>query len=97
MPRFNDEALALYNENKDLMEAVHWNAQVNYKYGEDNEHNKIIKMSKYATFNAQLTIPQLGWAKAYARRNNLAVPRIKPEVVSSTQLADSSTNSLSHF
>ena len=91
MPTFNNEASALYKENKDLMEAVHWSAQVNYKYGEDNEHNKIIKMSKYATFNAQLTIPQLGWAKAYARRNNLSVPR----VVSSTQSVDSSTNSLS--
>lgn len=89
MPRFNDEACALYKENEDLMKAVHWNAQVNYKYGEDNEHNKIVKMTKYATFNGQLTIAQLGWAKAYARRNNLTYN------ISSTQLADSSTNSLS--
>jgi hypothetical protein len=98
MPRFNDEGLALYKENEDLMDAVHWSAQVNHKWGaDDTEHNKILKMTKYATFNAQLSVAQLGWAKAYARRNNLVVPRIKPEVVSSTQSVVSSTNSLSDF
>ena len=83
MPTFNYEAYDLYKENAELMVAVYKFAQANYKYGADTEHNKIIKMCKYATFNDQLTIPQLGWAKAYARRNN----------ISSTQLADSSTNS----
>ena len=76
----------LYEENADIMMAVYNNAKLNYKYGEDTEHNKIIKMAKYSTMNKVLTTAQLGWAKAYARRNNL----------SSTQSADSSTNSLSH-
>lgn len=89
MPRFNDEACDLYRENEDLMKAVYKFAQENYKYGADTEHNKIIRMCKYCTFNYQLTIAQLGWAKAYARRNNITYN------ISSTQLADSSTNSLS--
>lgn len=87
MPTFNDEALALYRENADLMKAVYKCAQDNYKYGADTEHNKIIKMCKYSTFNEQLTIAQLGWAKAYARRNNITIPISD----SSTQSVDSST------
>ena len=87
MPRFNDEASALYLENESLMKAVHYNAQLNHKWGADTEHNKILKMTKYATFNGQLTIAQLGWAKAYARRNNITIPISD----SSTQSVDSST------
>ncbi len=89
MPTFNDEAYRLYKENEPLMLAVYKFSQENYKYGADTEHNKIVSMCKYATFNGQLTVAQLGWAKAYARRNNITYN------ISSTQLADSSTNSLS--
>jgi hypothetical protein len=87
MPTFNNESLELYRANADLIKAVYKCAQDNYKYGADTEHNKIVKMGKYATFNEQITIAQLGWAKAYARRNNITIEL----EVSSTQSADSST------
>ena len=85
MPTFNKESTRIYKENEDLMKAVYECAQKNYVYQADTEHNKIIKMAKYATFNEQLTIAQAGWAKAYARRNNITFN------ISSTQSADSST------
>lgn len=85
MPTFNEEAYNLYQDNADLMKAVDKFSKENYKHGADTEHNKIFKMCKYAVFNEQLTIAQLGWAKAYARRNNLDI--------SSTQSADSSISS----
>jgi hypothetical protein len=87
MPTFNKESTRIYKENEVLMKAVYECAQKNYVYQADTEHNKIIKMAKYATFNEQLTIAQLGWAKAYARRNNITIEL----GISSTQSADSST------
>lgn len=87
MPTFNNEAYRLYKENEELMKGVHKCAQENYVYQADTEHNKIISMTKYATFNEQLTIAQLGWAKAYARRNNIT------SNISSTQSGDSSITS----
>ena len=87
MPTFNNESLRIYRENADLIKAVHKFAQENYKHGADTEHNKIFKMGKYATFNEQITIAQLGWAKAYARRNNITISL----EISSTQSVDSST------
>lgn len=87
MPRFNDEAVVLYRANKDLMESVKKFADANAKHNVDDEHAKIKRMTKYAVFNEQLTIAQLGWAKAYARRNGFHVQHL------STQSADSSINS----
>ncbi len=89
MPTFNNESLRIYRENADLIKAVYKCAQDNYEYGLDTEHNKIVRMGKYATFNEQLTVAQLGWAKAYARRNNITIPLD----ISSTQSVVSSTNS----
>jgi hypothetical protein len=91
MPTFNKESTRIYKENEALMKAVYECAQKNYVYQADTEHNKIIKMAKYATFNEQLTIAQLGWAKAYARRNNITSNNSASQDISSTQSADSST------
>jgi hypothetical protein len=86
MPKWNDESLRIYKENQQLVIACrklsdkHW-----FIRGENPEHLKVYDLCKYATFNDQLTIKQVGWLKAYLRRNGVELPTI-----SSTQLADSS-------
>lgn len=85
MPFFNDADLKLYRENATLMETLKKFSNDNAKYGVDDEHARIKNLCKYACFNEQLTIKQLGWARAYARRNNISYE------ISSTQSADSST------
>lgn len=87
MPRWNNESLQLYKENeKIVLKAKGIAAKYWYKLGANDEHVKVHNLCKYAYFNDQLTIKQLGWLKAYIRRNGEEVPADL-----STQLADSST------
>lgn len=90
MPRWNYESLAIYDANKLLLFSAKRFAEDNRDNGE--EHAKMAEMTKYCYFNDQLTDKQLGWIKAYVKRNDIdpTFPRL-----SSTQSADSSTNSLS--
>lgn len=85
MPTFNDHDYNLYRENATLMETLKKFSNDNAKFGVDDEHARIKKLCKYACFNEQITIKQLGWARAYARRNNISYE------ISSTQSADTST------
>lgn len=83
MPKLNQESYDLFQANIPLIIRA-------YEYSggrvmQEEEHGKMRTMLKYCYFNSQITERQLAWAKAYAKRNNLL----------STQLADSSTNSLS--
>lgn len=90
MPRWNNESLEVYKENvQTVIKAQNISAKHWYKFDCNEEHVKIHNLCKYAYFNSQLTTKQLGWLKAYIRRNVEEVP-----TDSSTQLADSSTISV---